>query len=79
VTSHEPSEPGSRVTLRELASVVPLYEYRILKALERRAAPEDLDEAQIDAAIAEHEAWAEAGRPGELTHEEAMARLLTDR
>jgi hypothetical protein len=33
----------------------------------------------MDAAVAEHEAWVAAGRPGELTHEEAMARLLTGR
>jgi hypothetical protein len=63
----------------ETAVVVPLYEYRMLKALERRATPEDLDEAQLEAAIAEHEAWVAAGRPGELTHEEATARLITDR
>jgi hypothetical protein len=63
----------------ETAVVVPLYEYRMLKALERQATPEDLDEAQLEAAIAEHEAWVAAGRPGELTHEEAMARLITDR
>jgi len=80
--SVQPSDQGGYDIIHlggETAVVVPLYEYRMLKALERRATPEDLDEAQIDAAIAEHEAWEEAGRPGELTHEEAMARLLTDR
>jgi len=80
--SVQPSDQGGYDIIHlggETAVVVPLYEYRMLKALERRATPEDLDEARIDAAIAEHEAWIEAGRPGELTHEEAMARLLTDR
>jgi hypothetical protein len=82
LVSVQPSDHGGHDIIHlggETAVVVPLYEYRMLKALERRATPEDLDEAQIDAAIAEHEAWVEAGRPGELTHEEAMARLLTDR
>jgi hypothetical protein len=80
--SVQPSDQGGHDIIHlggETAVVVPLYEYRTLKALERRATPEDLDEAQIDAALAEHEAWVEAGRPGELTQEEAMARLLTDR
>ncbi|HTX27502.1 MAG TPA: hypothetical protein VME19_10840 [Streptosporangiaceae bacterium] len=80
--SVQPSDQGGCAVIHlggETAVVVPLYEYRMLKALERRATPGDLDEAQIDAAIAEHEAWVEAGRPGELTHDEAMARLLTDR
>ena len=80
--SVQPSDQGGYDIIHlggETAVVVPLYEYRMLRALERRATPEDLDEAQIDAAIAEHEAWVEAGRPGELTHEEAMARLLTGR
>ena len=80
--SVQPADHGDHGIIRlggETAVVVPLNEYRVLKALERRATAEDLDEAQIDAAIAEHEAWVAAGRPGELTHEEAMTRLLADR
>ena len=79
--SVQPTDHGGHGIIHlggETAVVVPLHEYRMLKALERRATPEDLDEAQTDAAIAEHEAWVDEGRPGELTHEEAMARLLTD-
>lgn len=81
VMSVQPSGQGHNLIHLggETAVVVPLYEYRMLKALERRATPEDLDQAQLDAAIAEHEAWVAAGRPGELTHEEAMARLITGR
>jgi hypothetical protein len=61
----------------ETAVVVPMHEYRTLRALKDRATPGDLDEAETDTAIAEYEEWAAAGRPGEMTHEEAMARLLT--
>jgi len=62
----------------ETAVVVPMHEYRTLRALKDRATSRDLDEAETDAAIAEYEEWVAAGRPGEMTHEEAMARLLTD-
>jgi len=68
---HDIIHPGG-----EAAVVVPLREYRTLKALEDRATPGELDEAETDAAIAEYEEWEAAGRPGEITHEEAMARLL---
>jgi hypothetical protein len=62
----------------ETAVVVPMHEYRTLRALKDRATPGELDEAETDAAIAEYEDWVAAGRPGEMTHEEAMARLLTE-
>jgi hypothetical protein len=32
---------------------------------------------ETEAAIAEYEEWVAAGRPGAMTHDEAMARLLT--
>ena len=41
-----------------------MHEYRTLKALRDRASAEQVEEAEIDAAIAEHEAWKAAGRPG---------------
>ena len=62
----------------ETAVVVPLHEYRTLKALRDHATPSELDDAETEAAIAEYEDWVAAGRPGEMTHEEAMARLLTE-
>jgi hypothetical protein len=80
--SAQPSEHDGHDVIRlggEAAVVVPLHEYRTLKALRDRAAPGELDEAEIDAAIAEHEEWVAAGRPGEMTHEEAMSRLLAGR
>ncbi len=57
--------------------VVPLHEYRMLAALRERASAAEIEEAEIDAAIAEHEAWKAAGRPGgTISHEAAMAELL---
>jgi hypothetical protein len=60
----------------ETAVVVPISEYRRLRALERNATPDEIDQAQADAVLAEYDEWAAAGRPGALTHEQAMARLL---
>ena len=61
----------------ETAVVVPLDEYRTLAALRDRASADEIEEAEIDAAIAEHEAWKAAGRPGgTISHEAAIAELL---
>jgi hypothetical protein len=61
----------------ETAVVVPLHEYRMLAALRERASIEEIEEAEIEAAMAEHEAWKAAGRPGgTIPHETAMAELL---
>ena len=61
----------------ETAVVVPLHEYGMLAALRKRASAEAIAEAEIDAAIAEHEAWKAGGRPGgTIPHEVAMAELL---
>jgi hypothetical protein len=63
----------------ETAVVVPLPEYRMLAALREHASAEEIEEAEIDAAIAEHEAWKAAGRPGgTISHEVVMAELLGD-
>jgi hypothetical protein len=62
----------------EAAAIVPLDEYRLLKALKDRATAEEIEDAEFDAAIAEHEAWEAAGRPGAKSHEEFMAELLGD-
>lgn len=61
----------------ETAVVVPLYEYRLLAALRERASTAEIEDAEIDAAITEHEAWKAAGRPGgTISHEAAMAELI---
>lgn len=58
------------------AVVVPVDEYRRLRALERRATTADLDVAEADAIMQGYREWAAAGRPGAVSHEEAMAGLL---
>jgi hypothetical protein len=73
---------GSHDVIRlggETAVVVPLDEYRMLAALRKRASADEIEEAEMDAAIAEHEVWKASGRPGgTVSHEAAMAELLGD-
>jgi len=61
----------------ETAAIVPLSELLRLRAIERHALPEIIEEAEAEAVLAEYGEWVAAGRPGALTHEEAMAQLLT--
>jgi hypothetical protein len=56
--------------------VVPVDEYRKLRALERLASAEELEAAEADAMLQTHREWVAAGRPGAVSHEEAMAELL---
>jgi hypothetical protein len=35
-----------------------------------------LEQAEIEAAVLAHREWVAAGRPGAVSHEEAMAELL---
>jgi len=58
------------------AVVVPLEEYRRLRALESLATSADLDVAEADAIMQGYRDWTVAGRPGALSHGEAMAQLL---
>ena len=60
----------------ETAVVLPMYEYRRLRALERRASAEDLDAAEADAVMQGHDEWVAAGRPGAMSNDEFMAELL---
>ena len=74
------SEHDSQDVIRlgaETAVVVPMREYQTLKALRDRASAEQVEKAEIDAAIAEHEAWKAAGRPGLKSHEEFMAEVAS--
>lgn len=60
----------------QAAVIVPLSEYRVLKALRDNATPDAVELAEMDAAIAEHEAWKAAGGPGGIIpHEQAVAEL----
>jgi len=63
----------------EAAAIVPLAELRRLQAVERHASPEVLEEAEIEAELASYHEWVAAGRPGAVSHEEAVAELLRDR
>jgi hypothetical protein len=60
----------------EAAAIVPLADLRRLRALERLAPAETLEEAEIEATIAGHDEWVRAGRPGARSHSDVMAELL---
>src|SRR6266851_2256326 len=73
----DPDEPYEVIHLgRETAAIVPLTELRRLQAVARRAPAELLEEAEIEATLAAHREWAAAGRPGAVSHDEAMTELL---
>lgn len=79
MSAQQPEHDGHSVIRlgAETAVVVPIDEYRTLAALRDRATAEDVEDAAFDAAIAEHEAWKAAGRPGgTIPHVAAMAELL---
>lgn len=60
----------------EAAVAVPVAEYQRLRALERIASPQELEDAEVEATLAAHREWVAAGRPGEVSQEEAAAELL---
>jgi hypothetical protein len=62
----------------EAAVVLPIAEYRRLRALERLASPAELEGAEAAAALEEYREWSAAGRPGAVTHARARALLLGD-
>jgi hypothetical protein len=55
--------------------IVPLPDLRRLRAVERRASAEVLEETEIETTLASHREWVAASRPGAASHEEAMAEL----
>ena len=76
-SSPDPAEPYEVIHLGgEAAAIVPLADLRRLRAVERHAPAEVLEEAEIEATLAAHKEWVAAGRPGAVSHEEAMAELL---
>jgi hypothetical protein len=60
----------------EPAAIIPLHELRVMKVLKERATPEELDEAEIQATLADYRDWEAAGRPGAIPHEVVAAELL---
>ena len=74
--SVQPSQDDSHDVIclgGETAVVVPVHEYHTLKPPRDRASAEQVE---IDAAIAEHEAWKAAGRPGQKSHDEFMPEVF---
>jgi hypothetical protein len=69
------TEPPRTVVSIRIA-IVPLSDLRRLRAVERRASAEVQEDAEIEATLAAHQEWVAAGRPGAVSHEEAMAELL---
>jgi hypothetical protein len=62
----------------EAAVVVPVAEYRRLRALEQLASPQEREDAETAAALEEYREWSAAGRPGAISHEQARRLLLGD-
>jgi hypothetical protein len=60
----------------EDAAIVPLTDLQRLQAVERLAPAELVERAEIETALAAHSAWVAAGRPGAMSHAQAMAELL---
>jgi hypothetical protein len=60
----------------EAAAIVPLAELRRLRAIERHASPELIEEAEIEALLAVHDEWLSAGAPGARAHEDVARELL---
>ena len=75
----EPGEPYQVIHLGgQSAAIVPLPDLRRLQAVERRAPSEVIELAQIETTLAAHREWVTAGRPGAMSHEQAMAELLAE-
>jgi hypothetical protein len=79
MTAHQASDTGPYEVIHlggEVAAIVPLGDLRHLQAVQRRALPELLEEAEVEATLVAHREWLAAGRPGAVSHEEAMGELL---
>jgi len=60
----------------EAAVVVPVAEYRRLRALGATGLSDDLEAAEAAAALEEYREWSAAERPGANSHEQARRLLL---
>jgi len=59
-------------------AIVPMSDLRRMQAVERLAPAEVVEEAAIRTKLAAHREWVAAGRPGAVSHDEAMAELLAE-
>jgi hypothetical protein len=71
----EPEHDVIRVGAAE-AVVVPIGDYLRLRAIEKHASAEEIEQAEIEAASQAHERWVAAGRPGARSHDDVMSELL---
>ncbi|MGH3292648.1 MAG: hypothetical protein ACRDP7_12650 [Trebonia sp.] len=60
----------------EVAAIVPIADLRRLRAIERHAPAEALEDAEAEATLAGHDEWVRVGRPGARPHDDVMAELL---
>jgi hypothetical protein len=60
----------------QAAAIVPIHDLLRLRAVERLAPAEVVEEAEIQTTLAAHREWVAAGRPGAVSHDDAMAELL---
>ena len=60
----------------QAAAIVPLADLRRMRAVVRHASSRALEEAEIEAALTEHDEWVRTGRPGARSHKDVMAELL---
>lgn len=75
-------DPGQTYQIIHLggqeAAIVPMADLRRLQAVERLAPAEVVESAEIETTLAAHREWAAAGRPGAVSHDQAMAELLAE-
>ena len=73
-------DPGEQYQVVHLggqgAAIAPLPDLRRLQAVERRAPSEVIELGEIETTLAAHREWVDAGRPGAVSHERAMAEFL---
>lgn len=60
----------------EAAAIVPLTELRRLRAIERRASAQAIEDAEVEAVLAAHDEWLAAGAPGARSHQDVARELL---
>jgi hypothetical protein len=81
MTAQPSTPPGEAYQVIHLggqaAAIVPLADLRRLQSVERLAPADVIESAEIETTLAAHREWVAAGRPGAMTHNEAMAELLT--
>lgn len=58
------------------AVVIPMDDYLRLRAIERHASADEIEKAEIEAAIQAHDRWIADGCPGARSHDDVMNELL---